>query len=91
MISLLAQCGAVAIICTLFFFAGRARGVEEAGRRWIAVVNRNDLGWRLAYRAMNETHVELEQALIKGLSAAREAVTELRARLDATAIPKERN
>lgn len=87
----LVAASAVTVSLAVGYFIGRARGIEHAGRRWLAVLNRTELGWTLTYRAMHQTHLALEEALVGGLTAAREAVLVLRARLDATAVPKERN
>lgn len=82
---------AVTVSMAVGYFVGRARGIEHAGRRWLAVLNLTELQWTRTYRSMHQTHENLESVLVQGILAARAAVDELRARLDATAVPKERN
>lgn len=75
------------------YFIGRARGIEEAGRRWLAVMKRTELAWTITYRSLHQTHAALAEALLAGLMRAKETIVDLRERLEATltATPTERN
>jgi hypothetical protein len=88
---LIAHGSAVAVLIIVSYFAGCARGIEDAGRRWLAVLNRTELGWRCAYYNLNEAHGSLERSLITLVETTKAKVADLQARLDETAIPRERN
>lgn len=81
----------LAPLLVVAFRAGRARGIEDAGRRWLVVLQRVDSTYAQAHRVMNNAHIALEERLLGKLDAAGEHIRELHARLDGTAVPRERN
>ena len=72
------------------YFVGRARGIEHAGLLWLAAVRRIESSWESTAKIMRDVHLVEAGALTAALRHARAANDILRARLDETAVPRDR-
>jgi hypothetical protein len=87
------------------YFVGKARGIEHAGRswlrevarvkaeteaQWLATVRRVEASWQSTAYSIHRGHVAATVHLTDLLATYRARVDELKAKLEGTAVPKER-